>query len=518
MANDEFSKLEILQKEKEKIHQGGGENRIAKQHEKGKMSARERIDNFLDDGSFAELNAFVKHRQTQLGMDKKEAPGEGVVTGYGTVEGRLVYVYAQDFTVLGGTLGEMHAYKICNVMDQAAKVGAPLIGLNDSGGARIQEGVDALKGYGNIFYRNTIYSGVIPQISAIMGPCAGGAVYSPALTDFVFMVRDTSQMFITGPSVIKTVTGEEVTFEELGGADAHNTKSGVGHFATDDDKDCLDSIRELLQFLPSNNMEEPPVFEPSDDPNRKEEDLKDLIPENPNKPYDVRKVITRVVDDNYFFEVQESYAKNIVIGFARLNGRTVGVVANQPSHLAGCLDINASDKGARFIRYCDSFNIPLITFQDVPGYLPGTAQEHGGIIRHGAKLLYAYSEATVPKLTVILRKSYGGSYIAMCSKSLMADVVYAYPSAEIAVMGPEGAANIIFKKEIENSDDPEQTRQEKIDEYREQFANPYVAASRGRVDDIIDPRETRPRLIYALETLDNKREERPAKKHGNFPV
>ncbi|ACB85072.1 acyl-CoA carboxylase subunit beta [Natranaerobius thermophilus] len=518
MATNDKDKLEMLQEEKEKISKGGGEKRIAKQHEKGKLTARERIENFLDNGSFVELNAFVKHRQTQLGMDKKEAPGEGVVTGYGTVDGRLVYVFAQDFTVLGGTLGEMHAYKICDAMDRAAKVGAPFIGLNDSGGARIQEGVDALKGYGNIFYRNTIYSGVIPQISAIMGPCAGGAVYSPALTDFVFMVRDTSQMFITGPQVIKTVTGEEVSFEELGGADTHNSKSGVGHFAADNDEDCLAQIRELLSFIPSNNAEDPPAVEPSDDPNRKEEDLKDIIPENPNKPYDVRDVITRITDDGYFFEIQESYAQNIIIGFSRLNGRTVGIIANQPAHLAGCLDINASDKASRFIRFCDSFNIPIVTFQDVPGYLPGTDQEHGGIIRHGAKLLYAYSEATVPKITVILRKSYGGSYLAMCSKSLQADVVYAYPSAEIAVMGPEGAANIIFKKDIENSDDPENTRQEKISEYREQFANPYVAASRGRVDDIIDPKETRPRLIYALETLQTKREQRPSKKHGNIPV
>lgn len=518
MAKDELSKLDILQQQKEALYKGGGEKRIAKQHEKGKLTARERIDQFLDEDSFVEINTFVKHRQTQLGMDKREIPGEGVVTGYGTVDGRLVYVFAQDFTALGGTLGEMHAYKICEAMDLAAKVGAPFIGLNDSGGARIQEGVDALKGYGNIFYRNTVYSGVIPQISAIMGPCAGGAVYSPALTDFVFMVRQTSQMFITGPEVIKTVTGEEVTFEALGGADAHNKKSGVGHFAEDSDEACLARIRELLQFLPSNNLEDPPVVEPADDPNRQEEALKEVIPENPNKPYDARDLINRVVDDGYFFEVHKDYAQNIIVGFGRLNGRPVGLVANQPRHLAGVLDIDASDKAARFVRFCDSFNIPLVTFQDVPGYLPGTGQEHGGIIRHGAKLLYAYSEATVPKLTVIARKSYGGAYIAMCSKSLMADIVYAYPGAEIAVMGPEGAANIIFRKEIEESDNPEETRSEKIEEYREQFANPYIAASRGRVDDIIDPRETRPRLIYALETLLSKREERPAKKHGNLPV
>lgn len=516
MSNED--KLSELQKQKAKRYEGGGRERIDRQHEKGKLTARERIDTFLDKGSFVEVNTFVEHRQTQLGMDKREIPGEGVVTGYGTIEGRLVYVFAQDFTALGGTLGEMHAQKICEVMDLAGKVGAPFIGLNDSGGARIQEGVDALKGYGNIFYRNTMYSGVIPQISAIMGPCAGGAVYSPALTDFVFMVRNTSQMFITGPEVVKAVTGENVTVEQLGGADTHNTKSGVGHFADDTDAECLARIRELLRFLPSNNMEDPPRLEPTDDPNRKDEDLKDIIPENPNKPYDMREVVRRVIDGGYFFETHMDYARNIVVGFGRLNGRTVGIVANQPRHLAGVLDINASDKAARFVRFCDSFNIPLVTLQDVPGYLPGTSQEQGGIIRHGAKLLHAYAEATVPKLTVIVRKSYGGAYIAMCSKSLMADVVYAYPGAEIAVMGPEGAANIIYKSEIEESGNPEQTRQQKIEQYRSQFANPYVAASRGRVDDIIDPRETRPRLIYALETLVNKREDRPAKKHGNIPL
>lgn len=511
-------RLEELEEIKSRLKKGGGEKRIEKQHKQGKLTARERIDYLLDPDSFVELNMFVKHRQTQLGMDKKDIPSEGVVTGYGTIDGRLVYLYAQDFTAMGGTLGEMHASKICHVMDQAAKVGAPFIGLNDSGGARIQEGVDALTGYGNIFYRNTHYSGVIPQISAIMGPCAGGAVYSPALTDYTFMVKGTSQMFITGPQVIKTVTGEEVSPEELGGADTHNSISGVGHFAAESDQDCLDQIKELLQFLPSNNMEDPPVTEPEDDPNRKEDDLKDIVPVNPNKPYDVREIINRIVDNGYFFEIQEDYAKNIVIGYARMNGRTVGIIANQPNHLAGCLDINASDKASRFIRFCDSFNIPLVTLQDVPGYLPGVGQEHGGIIRHGAKLLYAYSEANVPKITVILRKSYGGSYLAMCSQSLGADMVYAYPSAEIAVMGPEGAANIIFRKDIEKSDDPQETRSKKIDEYRESFANPYVAASRGKIDDIIDPRETRPRLIYALEVLETKKEDRPKKKHGNIPV
>ncbi|UMZ73492.1 acyl-CoA carboxylase subunit beta [Natranaerofaba carboxydovora] len=519
MTSEESNKsLDVLHQEKEKLREGGGQKRIAKQHEKGKKTARERLEALLDKDSFVELNLFVKHRHTDFGLDKTEAPGEGVVTGYGTIEGRLVYVYAQDFTVLGGALGEMHSYKICRVMDLARKSGAPMIGLNDSGGARIQEGVDALSGYGEIFYRNTISSGVIPQISAIMGPCAGGAVYSPALTDFVFMVRESSQMFITGPQVIKTVTGEEITFEELGGADTHNTTSGVGHFACDSDQECLDKIKELLKFLPSNNKEDPPRIEPTDDPNRKEPDLDQIVPINPNKPYDVRDVIERIVDDKYFFEVQEAYAKNMVVGFAYLNGKPIGIIANQAAHLAGCLDINASDKASRFIRFCDSFNIPILSFVDVPGYLPGTNQEYGGIIRHGAKLLYAYSEATVPKLTVILRKAYGGAYVAMCSKSLGADMSFAWPTAEIAVMGPEGAANIIFKKDIENAEDKQQAREDKIQDYRNQIANPYVAASRGMVEDIIDPKESRPRLIYALEAMLTKSEGRPSKKHGNIPV
>ncbi len=516
---EEYTKsMELLQNEKESLREGGGKDKLEKQKAKGKLTARERIDLLLDDESFMELNLFVKHRSTDFGMDEAETPGEGVVTGYGTIEGRLVYVYAQDFSVLGGTLGEMHAFKICRIMDLARKSGAPFIGINDSGGARIQEGINALDGYGNIFYRNTISSGVIPQISVIMGPCAGGAVYSPALTDYVFMVRETSQMFITGPQVIKSVTGEEVTFEELGGADTHNTTSGVGHFATDSESECMDKIRELLRFMPSNNRENPPKLEPTDDPNRKEPDLGDIVPFDPNKPYDVKDVIERIVDDKYFFEVQEDWAKNIVIGYARLNGHTIGIIANQAAYLAGCLDINASDKAARFIRYCDSFNIPVLTFADVPGYLPGTNQEYGGIIRHGAKLLYAYSEATVPKLTVILRKAYGGAYIAMCSKSLGADMSFAWPTAEIAVMGPEGAANIIFRKEIEKSEDQEKARAEKIEHYRGQVANPYVAASRGMVEDIIDPRESRPRLIYALEAMLTKNEGRPSKKHGNIPV
>ena len=520
MTQEENGKksIKILEEKRDKNIAGGGTKRIEKQHAKGKMTARERIESLLDKDSFMEVNLFVRHRCTDFGMDEVETPGEGVVTGYGTIDGRLVYVFAQDFTVQGGTLGEMHAYKICRVMDLAMKSGAPVIGLNDSGGARIQEGIDALNGYGEIFYRNTLSSGVIPQLSAIMGPSAGGAVYSPALMDYVFMVRESSQMFITGPQVIKTVTGEEVSFEDLGGADTHNTTSGVGHFACDSDQECLDRVKELLQFLPSNNKEKPPKKEPTDDPNRKDENLAEIVPINPNKPYNVKDVIEGIVDDRYFFEVQEFWAKNIVIGYAYLNGNPIGIIANQAEHLAGCLDINASDKASRFIRFCDSFNIPILTLTDVPGYLPGTTQEYGGIIRHGAKLLYAYSEATVPKLTVILRKAYGGAYLAMCAQSLGADISFAWPTAEIAVMGPEGAANIIFRKDIENAEDQEKARQDKIDEYRGQVANPYVAARRGMVEDVIDPRESRPRLIYALEAMKTKKEGRPSKKHGNIPV
>ncbi|HHW55340.1 MAG: carboxyl transferase domain-containing protein [bacterium] len=510
--------LEELFRRKEKISAGGGEKRIERQHKAGKMTARERIAKLLDPDSFVELDAFVRHRCTDFGMDEVEAPGEGVVTGYGTINGRTVYVFAQDFTVMGGSLGEMHARKICKIMDLALKTGVPLIGINDSGGARIQEGVDALSGYGQIFYRNTIASGVIPQISVIMGPCAGGAVYSPALTDFVFMVEGTSYMFITGPEVIKAVTGEEVTPEELGGAMTHNATSGVAHFKARNEEECLEAIRRLLSFLPDNNLQDPPLVETGDDPGRMDESLREIVPPEPNRAYDVRDIITRIVDRGDFMEVQPYYAQNIVIGFARLNGRTIGIVANQPKILAGCLDINASDKAARFIRFCDAFNIPLVNLVDVPGFLPGTAQEYGGIIRHGAKMLYAYSEATVPKLTVILRKSYGGAYLAMCSRDLGADQVFAWPNAEIAVMGPEGAANIIFRKEIKESADPQKTRDERIAEYRERFANPYVAASRGYVDDVIDPAETRVRLIAALEMLVSKRETRPAKKHGNIPV
>lgn len=513
-----MDKIQELSKKREAIMQGGGEKRIQKQHESGKLTARERLDLLFDEGSFVEIDAFVKHRCTEFGMQDVDAPGEGVVTGYGTVDGRLVYAFAQDFTVVGGSLGEMHAKKICKVMDMALKMGAPLVGINDSGGARIQEGVDALSGYGNIFYRNTIASGVIPQISVIMGPCAGGAVYSPALTDFVFMVDKTSQMFITGPQVIKAVTGEEVTPEELGGAMTHNSISGVAHFISPDERQCIEDIKRLLSFLPSNNMENAPEYECQDDLNRIEEKLNEIVPDNPNKAYDMKEIITAIVDNGDFMEVQPYYAMNIITGFARLNGKTVGIIANQPKVLAGCLDINASDKAARFIRTCDAFNIPVLNLVDVPGFLPGTNQEYGGIIRHGAKMLYAYSEATVPKVTLIIRKAYGGAYLAMCSRDLGADQVFAWPSAEIAVMGPDGAANIIFKKEIEAADDPAAARQEKIQEYKDKFATPYIAASRGYVDDVIEPATTRPRLIAAFEMLESKRETRPAKKHGNLPV
>ncbi|NLC64019.1 MAG: methylmalonyl-CoA carboxyltransferase, partial [Thermoanaerobacterales bacterium] len=498
--------------------QGGGEERIKKQHDSGKYTARERIHKLLDEGSFVEIDAFVEHRCIEFDMAQTKAPGEGVVTGYGTINGRLVYIFAQDFTVIGGSLGEMHAQKICKVMDMALKMGAPLIGLNDSGGARIQEGVDALKGYGEIFYRNTISSGVIPQISVILGPSAGGAVYSPAITDFVFMVSGISKMFITGPQVIKAVTGEEVTPEELGGAATHNTKSGVAQFMSQTEEECFDQIRALLSYIPSNNLEDAPYQETNDDPTRLIPELNTIVPDDPNKPYEMKQVIKHLVDQNQILEVHPLYAQNMITCFARLNGHSVGILANQPRHLAGCLDINASDKAARFIRFCDAFNIPLITFSDTPGYLPGVAQEHGGIIRHGAKLLYAYSEATVPKLTVITRKAYGGAYIAMCSRHLGADQVFAWPTAEIAVMGPEGAANIIFRKEIQTSQNPVETRNEKITEYRHKFANPYQAAKRGYVDDVIEPSTTRVKLISALEMLMSKRETRPAKKHGNIPV
>lgn len=513
-----MSKLEDLKQRKTKVEEGGGAKRIAAQHERGKLTARERINLLFDEGSFVELDAFVKHRCVNFGMDEIEIPGEGVVTGYGLVDGRPVYAYAQDFTVLGGSLGEMHAKKICKVQDLALKMGAPIVGLNDSGGARIQEAVDALAGYGEIFYRNTIASGVVPQISAIMGPCAGGAVYSPALTDFIFMVDKTSQMFITGPQVIKSVTGEEVSSESLGGAMTHNKTSGVAHFVSANDEECIAEIRRLLGFLPSNNMEAAPEVYSADDLNRIIPELNEIVPENPNKPYDMKEIIQAIADDNDFFEVQPYYAQNMITGFIRINGQSVGVIANQPKVLAGCLDINASDKAGRFIRTCDCFNIPVLTLEDVPGFLPGTSQEYGGIIRHGAKMLYAYSEATVPLVTLITRKAYGGAYLAMGSKHLGADMVFVWPTAEIAVMGPEGAANIIFKNEIAAAEDPQATRTEKIEAYKGEFATPYKAAERGFVDDVIEPSMTRIRIADALNMLASKRESRPAKKHGNLPV
>lgn len=503
-------KIQDLKKRQEKIKQGGGQKRIDKQHASGKLTARERVEKLLDPGTFVELDQFVHHRCTNFGMEKEEAPGEGVVTGYGTIDGRLVYVFAQDFTVIGGSLGEMHAAKIVKVQDLALKMGAPIIGINDSGGARIQEAVDALSGYGKIFFRNTMASGVVPQISVIMGPCAGGAVYSPALTDFVFMVKNTSQMFITGPQVIKSVTAEEVTAEALGGAMTHNAVSGVASYAAENDEDCLNQVRYLLSFLPSNNMEDAPLGETGDDPNRTDPKLAGLMPDNPNQPYDMKDVIRSIVDNGEFYESQAHFAQNIITCFARFDGQTVGIIANQPSVMAGCLDINASDKSARFIRFCDAFNIPLVNLVDVPGFLPGTAQEYGGIIRHGAKMLYAYSEATVPKITVITRKAYGGSYLAMCSQDLGADQVLAWPTAEIAVMGPAGAANIIFRG------DPDAAA--KTDKYVEEFATPYKAAERGFVDQVIEPGETRPRIITALNMLASKREARPSKKHGNIPL
>ncbi len=497
---------------------GGGEERIKQQHAKGKLTARERIELLLDKGSFVEIDRFVTHRWHEFGMADQKILGDGVVTGYGTIDRRLVYVFSQDFTVFGGSLGEAHAEKICKIMDLAMKNGAPVIGLNDSGGARIQEGVVSLGGYADIFLRNTLASGVIPQISVIMGPCAGGAVYSPAITDFTIMVKGTSYMFVTGPDVVKTVTHEQVTHEELGGALTHASASGVAHFAADGEEDAVFLVQKLLSYIPSNNMEDPPIVRGDDDPLRTDESLDTLIPDEPNKPYDMRDVITRIVDDGEFLEIMQNFAGNILIGFARLDGRSVGIVANQPAVLAGVLDIDASVKAARFVRFCDCFNIPLVTFVDVPGFLPGTAQEHGGIIRHGAKLIYAYAEATVPKLTVIVRKAYGGAYDVMSSKHLRGDINLAWPSAEIAVMGPEGAVNIAFRKELAASPNPEETRARLVAEYREKFANPYIAASRGYVDAVIEPHETRPRLINALEMLQNKRDTNPPKKHGNIPL
>lgn len=511
-------KLNELIERKKKVQLGGGESAIAKQHESGKLTARERILKLLDANSFVEMDAFVEHRCVNFGMEKKTAPGEGVVTGYGTIDGRLVYVFAQDFTVIGGSLGEMHAAKIVKAQEAALKVGAPIIGINDSGGARIQEGVDALSGYGDIFYNNTIASGVIPQISVILGPCAGGAVYSPALTDFIFMVQNTSKMFITGPQVIETVTGEKVSAEQLGGAMTHNSVSGVAHFVDENEDECINKIKHLLSFLPQNNLENAPAFDCQDNINRIDEILNDIVPENPNKAYDMKQVIFTLADKGEFLEYQPYFAENIITGFMRINGKSVGVIANQPSKLAGCLDINASDKSSKFIRTCDAFNIPLLTLVDVPGFLPGTNQEYGGIIRHGAKMLYAYSEATVPKVTVITRKAYGGAYIAMCSRHLKADVVLGWPTAEIAVMGPDGAANIIFRKDIESAEDKNEKRKEKIAEYRDTVANPYIAAARGYIDDVIEPATTRQRIISAFDMLAGKREQKPSKKHGNIPL
>ncbi|MER3429387.1 MAG: methylmalonyl-CoA carboxyltransferase [Pyrinomonas sp.] len=512
------NKLDELRERARRAEQGGGPERIARQHAAGKWTARERISFLLDEGTFEEFDKLVVHRSRDFGLDQQLYPGDGVVTGHGLINGRRVFVFAQDFTVFGGSLSETHAEKICKIMDLAMKVGAPIIGLNDSGGARIQEGVWSLAGYADIFLRNTLASGVVPQISVIMGPCAGGAVYSPAITDFNIMVRNTSYMFITGPEVIRAVTHEEVTKEELGGADAHNRISGVAHFAADSDEHALQLVRELLSFIPSNNMEDPPRLVCHDPADRCEERLNSIVPEASNQPYDMRDIIHAVVDDGYFFEIQEQFAPNIVIGFARLDGRAVGIVANQPAYLAGVLDIDASVKAARFVRFCDSFNIPLVTFEDVPGFLPGVRQEHGGIIRHGAKLLYAFAEATVPKVTVITRKAYGGAYCVMGSKHIRTDVNFAWPTAEIAVMGAEGAVDLLYRREIAEAANKEEVRRARIREFEEKFANPYRAAERGFIDEIIEPAQTRPKLIRALAMLENKRDSNPPKKHGNIPL
>jgi propionyl-CoA carboxylase beta subunit len=512
------TKLEILQQKKLKAEQGGGAARVEKQHESGKMTARERIDFLLDEGTFEEFDKLVVHRSKDFDLDKQLYPGDGVVTGHGLIDGRKVFVFAQDFTVFGGSLSETHAEKICKVMDLAMKVGAPIIGLNDSGGARIQEGVVSLGGYAEIFLRNTLASGVVPQISCIMGPCAGGAVYSPAITDFNVMVKNTSYMFITGPDVIKTVTHEEVSKEELGGAVTHNSISGVAHFAVESDEHALRVVRELLSFMPSNNLEDPPHVTVDDPFDRIEPKLNTIVPEASNQPYDIREVINHVVDDGYFFEVQQLFAQNICVGFARLGGRPVGIVANQPAYLAGVLDISASVKGARFVRFCDCFNIPLVTFEDVPGFLPGVSQEHGGIITHGAKLLYAFAEATVAKVTVITRKAYGGAYCVMASKHIRTDINFAWPTAEIAVMGAEGAVEILYRRELNDAQGKDAARTARIAELEEKFANPYVAAERGFVDEVIEPAQTRPKLIRALSLLESKRDSNPPRKHGNIPL
>ncbi|KPJ83218.1 MAG: methylmalonyl-CoA carboxyltransferase [Spirochaetes bacterium DG_61] len=511
-------KINELDKKGSLVRQMGGGGQVTKQHAKGKLTARERVDLFFDKGTFSEVDLFVKHRSTNFGLDLQVIPSDGVVTGHGLVNGRPVCAYFQDFTCRGGSLGEMHAAKICKIMDKAIKAGIPIVGFNDSGGARIQEGIDALKGYGEIFFRNARSSGVIPQISAIMGPSAGGAVYSPAMTDWVFMVKHTSYMYITGPEVIRAVTGEKTNHEDLGGAITHNTKSGNAHFACENEEDAIESVKTLLSFLPNNNMEDPPFFEAVDDPKRLCPELDLVVPDSPRKGYNMKDVIHSIVDDGFFFEPHKFYAENLIVGFARLNGRAVGIIANQPQFLAGCLDINASDKASRFIRTCDAFNIPLITLADVPGYLPGTDQEWGGIIRHGAKLLWSYSEATVPKLTVITRKAYGGAYIAMCSAHLGADMVFAWPGAEIAVMGAEGAVNIIYRKDIERVKQSDKVRSAKIKEYKDLLYNPYIAAQRGYVDAVIKPSETRMRLIEALEMMKTKNETLPPKKHGNIPL
>lgn len=511
-------KIEDLNQRKQKIFQGGGEEKVRKQHALGKLTARERIDRLLDKGTFRELDQFVHHRSTFFGMEKVKAPGDGVVAGHGKINGRDVFLFSQDFTVLGGTLGEAHASKIVKIMDLAAKVGAPVIGINDSGGGRIQEGFDAQYGYARIFYRNSIYSGVIPQISVILGPCAGGAVYSPALTDFIFMTEDISYMFLTGPKVIKEVTGEDISVNDLGGPLVHCDTSGVAHFYTKSEEECFGKIRKLLSFLPSSNRQKPPIEVCSDPANRRNNELLEVVPSDSRKSYDIVKVISEIADHHEFFEVHKRWARNMVVGFARISGMPIGIVANQPKILAGAIDIDASDKAARFIRCCDAFNVPLLTLVDTPAFLPGKNQEFGGIIRHGAKLLFAYSEATVPKITLILRKAYGGGYVVMCHPELKADRVFAWPSAEIAMLGAEGAAEIIFRREIETTQDPSLKRKEKIEEFREQFGTPYSAASRGYIDEIIDPRETRASIAYSLELLRNKQESRPPKKHGNIPL
>ena len=510
--------LDDLNQRREQGRLGGGARRIEAQHRRGKLMARERIDLLFDEGSFEELDAFAQHRATEFGLAEQKSLGDAVVTGYGRVNGRLTFAYSQDFTVLGGSLSEVVGKKICKAMDLAANSGAPLVGLIDSGGARIQEGVLSLAGYADIFLRNVRSSGVIPQISVILGPAAGGATYSPALTDFIFMVRGTGQMYITGPDVIRAVTGEEVSHEQLGGADSHASRSGVAHFASESEEACIAEVQRLLSFLPQNNMEDPPRYDAFDDPQRREDDLLQIIPDNSNAPYDMTRIIERIVDDGDFMQVHEAYARNVIVGFARMDGRSVGIIAQQPSHLAGVLDIDASGKAARFVRFCDAFNIPLLTFIDVPGFLPGTDQEYGGIIRHGAKLIYAYAEASVPKISVLTRKAYGGAYIVMSSKGLLGDINYAWPTAEIAVMGPEGAVNIIYRNEIASADDPDAVRSELVQDYGERLVNPYVAAAHGLIDDVIDPADTRHKVIRALEMLANKRETLPRRKHGSIPL